>query len=150
MRRSIRLHRQQVAIRIARRLKKKVYYGVLDSQENFVRDNILRTDSGLNESKTPSMLHQPSQSNQQHSSQNQQASSQNHQSHQLDKSPPVERPYLGQTSLLPATSTSAIKSEPGYEYSCIQNQPSYPYQQIFSFPGETPGITRWPTIISIT
>ncbi|XP_008200486.2 GATA-binding factor A isoform X1 [Tribolium castaneum] len=78
---------------------------------------------------TKSLVHQ---SSQQHSSQSQ---SQTHHNHQLDKSSPVERPYLGQTSLLPATSTSAIKSEPGYEYSCIQNQPSYPYQQIFGFPG---------------
>ncbi|XP_018579812.1 GATA-binding factor A-like isoform X2 [Anoplophora glabripennis] len=96
------------------------------------------SSTSVEESKTPSMVHQSGQ--QQHSSQNHQTSSQNHQNHQLDKSSPVDRPYLGQTSLLPATSTSAIKSEPGYEsYSCIQNQPSYPYQQIFGFPNGTSG-----------
>nr|XP_023019241.1 GATA-binding factor A-like [Leptinotarsa decemlineata] len=84
--------------------------------------------------KTPSMVHPP---NQHHPSQNQQSSSQNLQNHQLDKPSPVERPYLGQTSLLPATSTSAIKSEPAFDYSCVQNQPSYPYQQIFGFPAST-------------
>ncbi|ERL89275.1 hypothetical protein D910_06648 [Dendroctonus ponderosae] len=50
-----------------------------------------------------------------------------------------ERPYLGQTSLLPSTSTSSIKSEPGYEYSCLQNQPTYPYQQLFGFPSPSSG-----------
>lgn len=55
------------------------------------------------------------------------------------KSSPVDRPYLGQTSLLPPSSVgggggSSIKSEPGYEYSCLQNQ-SYPYQQLFGFSG---------------
>ena len=79
-----------------------------------------------------SIVHQ---SAQQHTSQSQ--PSQNHHNHQIDKTSPVDRPYLGQTSLLPATSTSAIKSEPGYEYSCIQNQPTYPYQQIFGFAGAT-------------
>lgn len=56
--------------------------------------------------------------------------------HHVDssKNSPNERPYLGQTSLLPATNTSGIKSEPGYEYSCLQNQP-YPYQQLFGFHG---------------
>ncbi|KAJ8979293.1 hypothetical protein NQ317_000504 [Molorchus minor] len=92
------------------------------------------SSTSVEDSKTPSMIHQSNQPNPQHSSQNQQSSSQNHQSHQLEKSSPVERPYLGQTSLLPSTSTGAIKSEPGYEYSCIQNQASYPYQQMFSFP----------------
>ncbi|KAI4466321.1 homeobox-like domain superfamily [Holotrichia oblita] len=48
-----------------------------------------------------------------------------------------DRPFLGHTSLLPATSTGTIKSEPGYEYSCLQNQ-SYPYQQIFGFPSGSP------------
>ncbi|CAH1114029.1 unnamed protein product [Psylliodes chrysocephalus] len=90
------------------------------------------SSASTEEPKTPTIVHQPSQ---QHSNQNQpQSSSQPHQNHS-DKSPPVERPYLGQTSLLPATSTSAIKSEPGYDYnSCVQNQPSYSYQQIFGFP----------------
>lgn len=48
---------------------------------------------------------------------------------------PLERPYLGQTSLL-SPSSSVIKSEPGYDYACLQNQ-SYPYQQIFGFPGSS-------------
>ncbi|KRT83107.1 hypothetical protein AMK59_3454, partial [Oryctes borbonicus] len=51
-----------------------------------------------------------------------------------------DRPFLGHTSLLPATSTG-IKSEPGYEYSCLQNQ-SYPYQQIFGFPNGSPNNTE--------
>ncbi|KAJ8945396.1 hypothetical protein NQ318_016003 [Aromia moschata] len=49
MRRSIRLprRRRQVAIGIARRLTEKVYYEVPGSSEDFVRDNILLTDSGV-------------------------------------------------------------------------------------------------------
>lgn len=59
------------------------------------------------------------------------------------KSSPVDRPYLGQTSLLPPSSvgsggSSSIKSEPGYEYSCLQSQ-SYPYQQLFGFSGSGSG-----------
>ncbi|CAH1969030.1 unnamed protein product [Acanthoscelides obtectus] len=118
-----------------------------------------REDSAHSEeSKTPTMLHQSSSQQQQqqpqqpqqqqHHTNQQQSSNQSHHSHnhnhhhQLDKSSPVlDRPYLGQTSLLPATSSSSnssggIKSEPGYEYSCVQNQ-SYPYQQIFGFPTGT-------------
>ncbi|XP_056633460.1 GATA-binding factor A-like isoform X2 [Diorhabda carinulata] len=47
----------------------------------------------------------------------------------------LERPYLGHTSLLPATSTAgAIKSEPIYDYNnCVQGQTPYAYQQIFGF-----------------
>lgn len=72
--------------------------------------------------------------------QSQTPSSHTHTSHPVDTSTrgsPSERPYLGQTSLLPSTSTSTIKSEPGYEYSCLQNQ-SYPYQQLFGFSGSSP------------
>lgn len=91
----------------------------------------IRTDSKT----ASSMVHQ---TNGSHSnSQNPGQPSQNHPTHHLDKST-ADRPYLGQTSLLPTTSTSSIKSEPGYEYGCIQNQtPSYPYQQLFGFPGST-------------
>lgn len=94
-------------------------------------------DFYLTESKTPTMVHQPTA---QSHSQNQQQTNQNHQNHQnhqMEKSSPIDRPYLGQTSLLPATSTGTIKSEP-YEYSCLQNQ-SYPYQQIFGFTGGSTG-----------
>lgn len=61
----------------------------------------------------------------------------------------ADRPYLGQTSLLPPSSISSsagvgvgggstagvIKSEPYEPYSCFQTQTSYPYQQFFGFPG---------------
>ncbi|XP_049822573.1 GATA-binding factor A-like isoform X2 [Aethina tumida] len=89
--------------------------------------------ASIEESKSSSMGIPTSQ---QQSTPTQQTSTQNQQT-QLDKSSPVERPYLGQTSLLPTTSTGAIKSEPGYDYNYLQNQPSYPYQQIFGFPGST-------------
>ncbi|KAL1512967.1 hypothetical protein ABEB36_002462 [Hypothenemus hampei] len=102
------------------------------------------------ESKVTSLLHQsPShqqqqQQQQQHSTNQISCSSQNNNPNSLhDKSPlfgsSTERPYLGQTSLLPATSTSSIKSEPGYDYSCLQNQSTYPYQQLFSFPSPSSG-----------
>lgn len=84
------------------------------------------------DSKTPStMPHQQSTQQHQHAQQN----SQSHQnSHHLDKSSPtIDRPYIGQTSLVPSANTSGIKSEPYEPYSCLQNQ-SYPYQQIFGFP----------------
>lgn len=89
----------------------------------------------LSESKTPSALtHQQSPQQHQHSQQN----SQNHQNtHHLDKSSPtIDRPYIGQTSLIPTSGTSGIKSEPYEPYSCLQNQ-SYPYQQIFGFSGSS-------------
>lgn len=58
--------------------------------------------------------------------------------HQMDhtKNSSNEKPYLGQTSLLSTPTSTNIKSEPAFEYSCIQSQ-SYPYQQLFSFSGAT-------------
>ncbi|XP_018330587.1 GATA-binding factor A-like [Agrilus planipennis] len=77
----------------------------------------------------------------QHNSQqsSQSTTSNTHNSHHMEdssKGSPIERPYLGQTSLLSAAS-NGIKSEPGYDYSCLQNQ-SYPFQQVFGF-GASPG-----------
>lgn len=98
--------------------------------QKFVVKNVF-----FSESKTPSaMPHQPSTQQHQQSQQNNQA----HQnSHHLDKSSPsIDRPYIGQTSLLPTANTSGIKSEPYEPYSCLQNQ-SYPYQQIFGFSGSS-------------
>ncbi|XP_050308858.1 GATA-binding factor A-like [Anthonomus grandis grandis] len=100
------------------------------------------------ESKSTNLPHQQSPTHHASNHQQQQLQPQNscqsqnipHQTTHHEKSPlsqygsTSERPYLGQTSLLPATSTSSIKSEPGYEYSCLQSQPSYPYQQLFGFP----------------
>ncbi|KAL3281149.1 hypothetical protein HHI36_004368 [Cryptolaemus montrouzieri] len=85
----------------------------------------------------------PQQQQQQHLNQQVPSSTHNHQNHHANHhhssenkiSQSLERPYIGQTSLLSA-STSVIKSEPGYDYSCLQNQ-SYPYQQIFGFPSGT-------------
>nr|BBD96101.1 pannier protein [Harmonia axyridis] len=77
---------------------------------------------------------------QQHSNQQVPSSSQNHPNHQHSPDNKVtqtlERPYLSPASLLPSSS-SLVKSEPGYDYSCLQNQ-GYPYQQIFGFPGAGP------------
>lgn len=86
---------------------------------------ILKTLFFLSETKSTSLHHQQS----------------NHHSSESQK---TERPYLGQTSLLPSTSSSSstgIKAEPGYEsgqsqaYSCQGYTPYH--QQMFSFP--TPG-----------
>ncbi|XP_030754828.1 GATA-binding factor A-like [Sitophilus oryzae] len=91
----------------------------------------------VEEPKTSTLVHH-SPTHHPHQTQNQSScpsQNNNHNGHTEKSQFSTERPYLGQTSLLPATSTSGIKSEPGYDaYSCLQNQPSYPYQQIFGFP----------------
>lgn len=73
--------------------------------------------------------------------QQQQQQQPSHSSHaHVDHNPmksQADRPYLGHTSLLPATTTGTIKSEPGYDYNCLQNQ-SYPYQQLFGFSSGSP------------
>ncbi|CAH1117793.1 unnamed protein product [Phaedon cochleariae] len=100
------------------------------------------SSASAEESKTPSLVHQPPQ--QHHAPQPQPQQQQHHQQQQqqqqLEKPPAADRPYLGQTSLLPSSaSTGAIKSEPAFDYSCVQNQPSYPYQQMFGFSAGTAG-----------
>ncbi|XP_060517302.1 GATA-binding factor A-like [Cylas formicarius] len=95
------------------------------------------SSASVEDSKSSNLVHQsPSQ---QHQSNHHTSSHTNSQNHNMEKSSLSERPYLGPTSLLPATSTSTIKSEPGYEYSCLQNQTSYPYQQMFGFPSPSSG-----------
>ncbi|CAG9768833.1 unnamed protein product [Ceutorhynchus assimilis] len=94
------------------------------------------------QSSPPPSHHHQQQQQQPHTNQAQCPSQNNNQTNLHEKSAfgsNSERPYLGQTSLLPATSTSSIKSEPLYEYSCLQNQPTYPYQQLFGFSGPSSG-----------
>nr|XP_022901096.1 GATA-binding factor A isoform X2 [Onthophagus taurus] len=91
-------------------------------------------------------IHQQPPSTTQHSS----SSSHSTQSHSTDvsssiKSPLSDRPYLGHTSLLPSSATtSAIKTEPSYDYNCIQSSghQSYPYQQLFGFSNGSPANTE--------
>lgn len=105
-------------------------------------------NSAQNEdSKTPVHHSQSSQSQHQHTATNSDTT--------VSKSS-SERPYLGQTSLLPSTSSSSssltpssgIKSEPGYDsnlgssqYNCLQAHQSYSayHQQMFGFSTAPPG-----------